>query len=178
MPPTPLHPILPWIVYVRWPRSLSFWALSVGSMVNDLEYLIAWPLTGDLSGGRGIMHSILGVLTINAILAVLIVRFLVPRVLAWAARRWPESPEIFLFAGQDLRRDPRDWLTLYTCAAFGSLTHLLIDLPTHAANPLWWPWQQVPLTLLPFADDLWWDALAGIPVLAAFASFLWRYWRR
>ena len=178
MPLTPLHPVGPWIPHVRWPRAFSFWAITIGSMVSDLEFLPLLLLSRTLEGSRGFMHSLLGVLTLNALITVLAVRSLVPPVLRWAGRRWPSSPEIFQFAGQDVRKDPRDWLTLYTSATFGGLTHLLIDLPTHAYNPWLWPWQTVPFSILPFADDPWWDILAGIPVLLALAWILWRYWRR
>ena len=163
---------------MTWPRFFSFWAITIGSVVNDLEFVPLLILSRSLAGSRGFMHSVLGVLTLNALITVLAVRFLVPPALRWAGRRWPESPRIFLFAGQDLRKDPRDWLTLYTSAAFGGLTHLIIDLPTHGYNPWLWPWQTVPFSILPFADDPWWDILAGIPVLLALVWMLWRFWRR
>ena len=177
MPLTPLHPVPVWLPYVRWPRAFSFWALTFGSMANDLEYVFAFLTTGHLTHGRGIMHSVLGVLTINALATIVFVYLFVPPFLRWVERRWPTRPDLFRFAGQDLRRDPRDLLTVYTCAAFGGLTHILIDLPTHGYNPLLWPWQQVPLKILPFADDPLWTILAGIPVLLALLWLIRRYWR-
>lgn len=177
MPATPFHAVVAWLPYLRWPRAFSFWALTLGAMVPDLEVPVALVLTGDIHVARGPMHSVVGVLTLNAAIAVLAVWFLVPPAIRWARRRWP-NPRLWRFAGQDLLRDPRDAATLYTCAALGGLTHILVDVPTHAYNPVWWPWQTGPLTLVPFADELWWDVLTSILWFAAFvAVFLW-YWRR
>src|SRR3989304_373003 len=177
MPLTPFHAVFPRLPSVRWPRAFSFWAITWGSMVPDLEVGPFFLLTNDIYGARGLMHSLLGVLTVNALATILIVRLAMPRVLRGAQRRWP-APASLRFAGQDLRRDPIDLLTVYTSAAFGGLTHLLVDIPVHTYNPIVWPWQSVPLNLVPYADALWWDLAAGVAFLVAFALMLWRYWRR
>src|SRR2546427_73651 len=78
VPLTPLHPVPVWLPYVRWPRAFSFWALTFGSMANDLEYVFAFLTTGHLTHGRGIMHSVLGVLTINALATIVFVYLFVP----------------------------------------------------------------------------------------------------
>lgn len=177
MPLTPFHAAIPWIAYVRWPRAFSFWALTIGAMVNDLEFIPTWALSGDVETSRGLMHSVLGVLTLNAAMTVFATLYLVPPVMHWFDRRWPNH-RLFLFAGQDLHRDPRDLLTVYTCAAFGGLTHLLVDLPTHTLNPVWWPWQTDPLNILPFSGDFLWQIGAGIPPLLLFVWLMYAYWRR
>lgn len=177
MPLTPFHAVVPWLPYLRWPAAFSFWALTLGAMVSDLEVLPLMALTGDVHLARGPMHSIVGVLTVNAAVAVLAAWLLLPPVLRWVQTRWPD-PRLLRFAGQDLRRDPRDLPTLYASAVFGGLTHVLVDIPTHAYNPLWWPWQTVPLTLVPFADALWWDALTTALWLVAFLAVFLAYWRR
>ena len=146
-------------------------------MVNDIEVPIFLAIGGDIVRARGLMHSVVGVLTLNGAITMVAVYVLVPRLMRWADRRW-RDPRIFRFAGQDLHDDPRDPLTVYACACFGGLTHILIDLPTHAYNPIWWPWQRVPLTIVPFAEDILWALVAGIPVLALFVWQAYAYWRR
>lgn len=175
---TPFHPAVPWLPYARWPAAFSFWALTLGSMVPDLEVPLVFGLTGDIHIARGLMHSVLGVLTVNALITALAVWFLVPRILRWCDRTWPDRPEVLRFAGQDLRRDPRDWVTVYTSAAFGGLTHILADIPTHSYNPVWWPWQVGPLNLVPFSDAPWYDAVTTAVWLALFVLVFRAFWRR
>jgi membrane-bound metal-dependent hydrolase YbcI (DUF457 family) len=146
-------------------------------MVNDLEVVLLWWLYGDVSFARGLMHSILGVLTLNAAITVVATLYIVPPTMRWFDRRW-RDPRIFRFAGQDLHTDPKDLPTVYACAALGGLTHILVDIPTHRYNPVWWPWQTDPLNLVPVADKLWWDIAAGIPVLLLFVWLMYRFWRR
>jgi len=177
VPPTPLHAAIPLLPYVRWPRAFSFWALTIGAMVNDLEVVPLWILVGDIYQSRGLMHSVLGVLTLNAVITAVATLYFVPPAMRWFDRRWRE-PRVFRFAGQDLHRDPRDLPTVYASAALGGLTHILVDIPTHAYNPVWWPWQTVSLKIVPYADELWWDIVAGIPVLLLFGWLMYAYWRR
>lgn len=177
MPLTPFHAVIPWIPYVKWPRAFSFWALTLGAMVSDLEVVPLWIFRGDISESRGLMHSVLGVLTLNAVIAAAVTLYVVPPAMRWFDKRW-KDPKIFRFAGQDLHADPRDLPTVYASAALGGLTHILLDIPSHGYNPVWWPWQTVPLNLVPFADALWWDLVAGIPVLVLFGWLMYRYWRR
>lgn len=177
MPATPLHALVPWLPYARWPGAFSFWAVTIGAMVSDLEVPPLLALGGDVYLARGPMHSVVGVLTVNAALTILAVYVLVPPAMRWVERRWP-GRGLLRFAGQDLRADPRGLGTVYASAAFGGLTHALVDLPTHAFNPLWWPWQTSPLTLVPFADEPWWDLLTTALWLAAFAAVFLRFWRR
>lgn len=136
-----------------------------------------WLISKDIYRARGIMHSVVGVLTLNAVITVLAVFYAVPPAMRWFDRRWRE-PRIFRFAGQDLHADPRDLPTVYASAALGGLTHILIDIPLHSYNPVWWPWQTVPLNVVPFADMAWWDMVGGIPPLLLFAWMMYRHWRR
>ncbi|MBI4416519.1 MAG: DUF4184 family protein [Euryarchaeota archaeon] len=177
MPLTPFHAVVPWLPYARWPRAFSFWSLTLGAMVSDVEVLPAWALVGDIHLARGPMHSVFGVLTINAAITVVAVRFLVPPALRWFQRRWP-NPGLLRFAGQDLRNDPQDFATIYSSAALGGLTHIIADIPTHTNNPVWWPWQTDPLALVPFADELWWDAMTTVAWLLVFLVVVRAYWRR
>ena len=177
MPFTAFHAVFPWFPYIRWPRAFSFWAITWGAMVPDLEVVPSFLVTKDIYLARGIMHSVLGVLTLNALITAVVVRYAMPRALAWFTRREP-NPAYLRFAGQDLRKDPADLATVYASAAFGGLTHILVDIPVHAYNPLLWPWQTVPFAVLPFADQPWWDLLTGVFFLAAFVAMVAKYWRR
>ena len=177
MPLTPFHLTFPWIPYARWSRLFSFWAASWGAMVPDIEVVPMFLVSRDVYVARGIMHSVLGVLTVNALVTVLIVQLVMPRVLRWTQRMWSD-PSHLRFAGQDLRKDPKGLPTLYTSAAFGGLTHILIDIPVHSYNPILWPWQTVPFNILPFTDQLWWDALTGAIFFVAFLATAARFWRR
>ena len=177
MPLTPFHASVPWLAYVRRPAAFSFWALTLGAMMPDLEVLPLFALSPDIYAARGPMHSLVGALTFDAALTVLAVIVLFPPAIRWFERRWPGS-DVFRFAGQDLRSDPRGLLTLYGSAVLGGLTHVLVDLPTHRYNPLLWPWQAGPLTLVPFADELWWDLVTGALWLAFFVLMMRAHWRR
>lgn len=168
---------MPWLAYARWPASFSFWALTVGALVPDLEVLPLLLVT-DVHHGRALMHSVPGVLTVNAIVSVLAVRIVIPRLMRWYDRKWPDHPEGLRFAGRDLRNDPTDLGTLYASAALGGITHVLVDIPTHSYNPLWWPWQVGPLNVVPFSDALWYDVITTVAWLAFFAVVVRAFWRR
>ncbi|HKZ62885.1 MAG TPA: DUF4184 family protein [Thermoplasmata archaeon] len=177
MPLTPFHAAIPWIPYVKWPRAFSFWGLTLGAMVSDLEVAPIWALSGDIFQSRGLMHSVLGVLSVNAVITMIATLYIVPPVMRWFDRRGRDF-RIFRFAGQDLHADPKDLTTVYASAVLGGLTHILIDIPTHSYNPVFWPAQVGPLNVVPFADQLWWDVVAGVPPLLLFAWMMYALWRR
>ena len=177
MPLTPFHAAVPWLAYVRWPALLSFWALTLGAMVPDLEVPVYFAAFGDIYEARGPMHSLIGAVTIDAAVAALAVWILVPPVTRWIDRKWPGT-DILTFAGQDLRKDRRDLGAVYGSAALGALTHVVVDVPTHGYNPLFWPWQETPLKIVPYADELWYDVVTSILWIAFFVIVFRAYWRR
>ncbi len=177
MPLTPFHAAIPWLAYVRRPAAFSFWALTLGAMMPDLEVIPLFVFTPDIYHARGPMHSLLGALTFDAALTVLAVLVLFPPALRWLDRRW-SGTDVFRFAGQDLRADPRGLRTLYGSAVLGGLTHVVVDVPSHAYNPLLWPVSAEPFKLVPFSDELWWDVVTGALWLAFFLLMMRAYWRR
>ena len=177
MPLTPFHAAVPWLAYVRWSARLSFWALTIGAMVPDLEVPVYFALFGDIYEARGPMHSLIGAVTIDAGLAALAVWILVPPVLRRIDRAWPGT-DMLRFAGHDLRKDRRDAPAVYGSAALGALTHVIVDVPTHGYNPLIWPWQQGPFKVVPFADELWYDVVTSVLWVAFFVLVLRAFWRR
>jgi membrane-bound metal-dependent hydrolase YbcI (DUF457 family) len=128
MPLTPLHYVAAYGIN-KVKLGLAFPALIVGSVIADLE-----PFFGGLTGGklfpsRGIMHSLLGTITLNTFLAVLIVVFLYPILVLW----------IFKIDRKLVAEKCRFSAMLVLSALLGDLSHLLIDTTMHDYNPLFYP---------------------------------------
>jgi len=176
VPVTPLHVVGAWAFYFATGKRGSLVAISLGSILVDIEVPIYWALTGfDPWHSRGVLHSILGTLTVNVLLTFVTMRFVLPPFWRWCEKRWPNR-RVYTFAGVDLRRDaPGPW-TLYLSAAAGSLSHLWLDLPTHSFNPLLWPETSDPLNLVPFSEDPPWEIGVNVALLVIFLLLLRRYW--
>jgi membrane-bound metal-dependent hydrolase YbcI (DUF457 family) len=128
MPLTPLHYVAAYGIN-KVKLGLVFPALIVGSVIADLE-----PFFGMLTGGRlfsyrGFMHSLLGTITLNTFLTVLIVVFVYPILVAW----------IFRIDRKLVTEKCRFSRMLVLSALLGSLSHLLIDTTMHDYNPLFYP---------------------------------------
>ena len=128
MPLTPLHYVAAYGIN-KVKLGLVFPALIVGSVIADLE-----PFLGGLTGGRlistrGFMHSLLGTITLNTFLTVLIVVSLYP-ILAALIFRIDRK-----FVAEKCRFSPM----LVLSAVIGALSHLLIDTTMHDYNPLFYP---------------------------------------
>jgi len=176
VPATPLHLVGAWAFYFATGRRGSLVAISLGSLLVDLEVPVYWALTGfDPYHSRGILHSILGTLTVDVLLTYVTMRFLLPPVWRSLGKRWPKR-RLYTFAGVDLRRDaPGPW-ALYLSAAAGALSHLWLDLPTHSFNPLLWPETSDPLNLVPFSEYPPWEIGFNLVLLALLLLLIRRYW--
>ena len=175
MPFTPFHVIAVWPLYVRWPKRWDLLALSFGSVMSDLEVITVYPIFRTWESGRGIMHSILGVFTVNLLLAVLAARYLAPWLATRLDRRFP-GKGWRLFAGHDVVNDRKAWPVTIGSAILGGLTHLGLDLFMHYDTPLFWPWRAVPLAALPVeiaVNPVW---SIGIEIVVAI-PFFWMLWR-
>lgn len=174
MPFTAFHVVPVWPLYVRWPARWNLLALSFGSVMPDLEIVTLYPILQDAAWGRGIMHSLLGVITVNLLLAAFATRVLAPAIALRLDRRYPGKGWT-VFAHRDVVRETRSWAVTASSAILGGLTHLAIDLTHHVDTPLLWPWRPGAIHALPWADDLTWtiavNALAGI----AFGVMAWRW---
>lgn len=127
MPVTPLHYGAAYIINkVR--IGLVLPALVVGSMITDLEVL-ASIVTGGLIPSRGLMHSLVGAVTVDAFLAVLVTLFLYPSLVSW----------IFKLEKKDSAEKCRFSGALVLSAFVGTLSHVLIDTLNHEYNPLLYP---------------------------------------
>lgn len=122
MPFTILH-----IVYV-WPilRKLKNGRimLIMGSMLPDLEIPILAVLGYEIP--RGLAHSLIGALTIDALLALL------------ATKLFYNSKKVNKIL--EIEDEPKkDVSYLWGLASIGALSHVTIDYLHHSYNPLLWP---------------------------------------
>ncbi|MGQ0796726.1 MAG: DUF4184 family protein [Methanobacteriota archaeon] len=152
MPFTAFHVVPVWPLYVRWPHRWDILALSFGAVLPDLEIVTIYPLTGDPAFARGIMHSLLGVVSVNLLLALFAARTLGPWLAMRLDRRYP-GRGWRLFARHDVVRDTKGVGVQAASAIVGGLSHLGLDLIHHVDTPLLWPWRDVPLHLGPWAAD-------------------------
>jgi membrane-bound metal-dependent hydrolase YbcI (DUF457 family) len=128
MPLTPLHYVAAY-AFNKAKLGLVFPALIVGSVIADLE-----PFFGGLTGGRlfpsrGFMHSLLGTVTLNTFLTVLIVVSLYPILVSC----------IFRIDRKLTAEKCRFSSMLVLSALLGTLVHLFIDTTMHDYNPLFYP---------------------------------------
>jgi membrane-bound metal-dependent hydrolase YbcI (DUF457 family) len=127
MPVTPLHYS---VAYLIGKVKIGFVlpALVVGSMIPDLEVFAA-IVSGGLIPPRGLMHSLVGAVTVDAFLAVLVTVFLYPLLVSW----------IFKLEKKDAAEKCRFSGMLLLSAFVGTLSHVLIDATNHEYNPLLFP---------------------------------------
>ena len=174
VPLTPFHVIAVWPLYVKWPRRWDLLALSFGCVMSDLEIITVYPNVRTLEAGRGIMHSLLGVFTVNLLLAVIAARYLAPWLATRLDRRFP-GKGWRMFAGHDIVADRKTWLVTIGSAILGGLSHLGFDLFMHYDTPLFWPWRAVPIAAVPWAVDPVWSVGIEIVVGAVFFWMLWKW---
>ena len=174
MPLTPFHTVLVWPLYVRWPRRWDLLALSMGAVMPDLEIVTVYPILRTLESGRGLMHSVLGVLTVNLVLAVLAARYLVPWMAVRLDRRYPGAGWR-RFAGHDFAADRKTWAVTIGSAVLGGLSHLGFDVFMHYDTPLLWPWRDQPIAAVPWAVDPIWSWGIELVAGALFFAMVWKW---
>jgi hypothetical protein len=162
-----------WLLWLKYPHRLDFLALTVGSVVPDLlepVTLLAFP--GYHWALREWSHSLLGALTYDLLVAVAATFLVVRPLLGWLDRVRP-SPLWNKFGGLEFRVKGTAFWTVAS-AAIGTLSHLLIDLPFHAAMPLLFPAARIQL----FPEQFDWavGSVSSLLFGSAFAFMLYRYW--
>lgn len=132
----PLHVAFAWMLKLH-PRlqGLSFAALTVGSLVPDIEVVISyilgvsvfcgWDFPCTLAPDRLVLHSLAGALTLDVILTFLLVK----------AIGLMKPKRLGIFGFSDVKFNGQ----FYLSAAIGSISHVLVDWLHHAANPIFWP---------------------------------------
>lgn len=177
MPVSPFHLGFAWPVWLLNRKKLHFMSLSFGAMVPDLEVLPIMLVNSEGERARGLMHSILGALTFDILVVMLIVFFIVPPVGRWVKRRSKEKWHIF--AGVDVTRAPSNLMWALLSALIGTLSHVFIDTFTHTYNPIFWPYylgRDINWMLFP---DTFLSSLAFMIPLGIIAMILaMRYWTR
>lgn len=156
---------------------MHFMSLSFGAMVPDLEVLPIMLVNSDGERARGLMHSILGALTFDVLVVMLIVFFIVPPVGRWVKRRSKEKWHIF--AGADVTRAPSNLMWALLSALIGTLSHIFIDMFTHIYNPIFWPYYLGrDINWMPFPDTFASTLVFMIPLGIIALLLALRYWTR
>jgi membrane-bound metal-dependent hydrolase YbcI (DUF457 family) len=162
---------------MKWPRRFDFVALTVGAVTPDVfePYFNLAYNDAIYNLQRDLTHSLFGALTLDFVVALLGTVLIVRPLLRWMNRRWP-SGLWSGFANQDfLARRPCP-ITLVS-VWLGTLSHVLIDVPFHAAFRLF----------APFAPDSWvfdWrmqplaDVASTVLFGPLFGYLLYMYWWR
>jgi membrane-bound metal-dependent hydrolase YbcI (DUF457 family) len=177
MPLTPFHLGFAWPVWLLNRRKLHFMSLSIGAMVPDLEVLPLVALNEIAERSRGLMHSILGALTVDVLVVMVFVFFVIPPIGVWMKRKSREKWHIF--AGVDFMRAPNNLMCALLSALIGTLSHVLIDMFTHIYNPILWPyytWRNI--NWMPFPDIFTSSLIFIIPMGIIATVLALRYWTR
>jgi len=131
LPLTPLHYCTAYLLY-KAKVGLVLPALIVSSVIPDIEFIINNVWRGWLAvpgSHRGLMHSLVGAVTVDTLLATLLTVLLYP----------PLVSRIFELEESVLREKCRLSSRLVLSAFIGSLLHVLIDATHHEYNPLLYP---------------------------------------
>ncbi len=146
-------------------------------MVPDLEVPFLVSFSPDAAHARGLMHSILGALTFDILVALFIVYFIVPPIGRWLKRRSKEKWHIF--AGVDVTKAPRDPLWALASAGIGTLSHVFIDMFTHEYNPIYWPYRtDMDINWMPFESYTTSTLVFTVPLFIIILVLALRYWTR
>ncbi len=157
MPYTPIHCSVAYLG--RALRSqLSLPALLVSSMVPDLEIPLLYAITRGQCA-RLVLHSLLGAVTLGAILSVILTVFTYS----------PAISRLVKLNSKTVKERCRfSWSLVATCS-IGNLSHVVIDSLHHEYNPLLFPFTRSSYDALVLMND--WR-LASLVVPVAFLSLL------
>ena len=128
LPVTPLHYPVAYVIY-KLGGKLSLPALVVSSMVPDLEIPFLIVLLGTEVPHRLVLHSLLGAVTIGAVLSIAITVLVYPRL----------TSVVFPVDKLKVKEKCRFSLGLIVSCLLGGLSHVLLDVTNHAYNPVFWP---------------------------------------
>ncbi len=157
MPLTPFHWSIAYLAReIR--HDLSLPALLVGTAIPDLEIPVVYVVTGG-QFGRLFLHSLLGAVTIAALLSVFLTVFVYPLVMSG----------LFKVNSKTVRDRCRFSWSLVVVCLFGSLSHVLIDALHHDYNPLLFPFTYVSFDSLVLFDN--W-ILASVIIQSLFFALL------
>jgi membrane-bound metal-dependent hydrolase YbcI (DUF457 family) len=139
VPFTAFHAVLVWPLWITAPRRFDFVALTVGAMIPDLfePYfnLVYSDSTYNLQ--RNWTHSLVGASSLDLAVGLAATVLVARPLLAWVNRKWP-SDLWSRFANHDFQKR-RSWTITLLSVWIGTLSHVLIDVPFHAAFRLFYP---------------------------------------
>jgi len=171
MPLTPLHLAPAFALFIKANRRLNFAALSAGSIIPDIEVPILYAFGLEKSTGHGIMHTIVGAITIDVFFAILAVFLILPSLAGWWEKKY--GSRWVYFAGVDtstIDKLPK----LVFSAYIGVFLHIGLDFLTHQTMSYLWPFGS-PVTTLPFAREWWWMLLVDGILLVLLVALIVRY---
>jgi len=155
MPVTPLHYCVAYIIN-KAKVGLILPALIVGSFIPDLEPFISFAAggVGISVPPRGFMHSLLGAVTLDTFLAVLVTILLYPVLVSW----------IFKLEKNSVAEKCRFSSMLLLSVLFGVVLHVLIDSTSHEYNPLLYPFVTESFDALVLIKNDWFLASAIVQI--------------
>lgn len=110
-------------------------------MIPDLECPFIFPFVSDRWHARWVMHSLLGSVTIDLLLTVVLVIYFVPWMMKYLDGK-VDDKGYFTFSGIDLRKHRTTMAAVVGSAMLGSVSHVLVDTLHHPYNPLTFPFPQ------------------------------------
>lgn len=171
MPLTPLHLVPAWAVFATGPRRWSFAGLSAGAMIPDVEVPVSYLFGIQGDNGHGVMHSVLGGVTIDLFLAVAAVYFILPTLANWwiagFGARWIH------FKGVDVSEIDSLPKVAFGCLV-GIASHLGLDYLTHPSMPYLWPFGG-PVSTFQLASEVWFSISVSAVLLVLLIVML-RQW--
>jgi len=175
LPVTPLHYCVAYVAK-RLDRHLSLPALTVGSLIPDLENPVIYLLFRlkilnldvpyELAADRLVLHSLIGASTLGLGLTLIVTIYLYPRI----------SSALF---GVDALEACRPSWGLVASAFLGCVSHVLLDALHHPYNPLLYPLTASSVdTLVLFGNPAAATILVHLVCLALTAAILVYEWGR
>jgi len=142
MPWTPLHYVAAYVIK-KAKGGFVLPALILGSVIPDVESLVGYLTSGRSLPPRGFLHSLLGAVTLDTFLAVLLTIMLYPLFVSW----------IFKLEKNIVAEKCRFSSMLVLSALLGCVLHVLLDATSHEFNPLFYPFVTESFDVLVLMND-------------------------